>query len=589
MAVDNPDEKKILAAASPRIIPGDPIHNAQLIISAAETAEADHADMLIFPEMCLNGVTLGTIAANNSVDAVVRQCMIDVFAATKELKVLICLPHTGVQAGLLKSCITLGQAGEVQGLVTLGYDEYPYGFRPAARYEMINNHFNHTIPNFQIVGAPLLYDDDIFYRHSAYMLVPSGFNATARSYEDTQDRLKYVSLRHGMSVAYASPNTGESSARAVFDGYCAIASGGELLAESDPFAKEAYCAAEVGILPKRDVKTEAVPKYEDYLHPDPERALRECRRILELQAVALERRLTHIHGKGFVVGVSGGLDSALALLACCAACDRMGLPRSAVLGVSMPGFGSSSRTQNNSQLLVEALGCEFKEISIIKSCLSHFDDIGHDRELHDVVFENTQARQRTLILLSLANQYGLLDVGTGDLSEEALGWTTFGGDNLAQYGINGSLPKTVIRRVVNEARNRFPEAEAVLRDILATPVSPELLPTVDGEISQKTESILGSYELHDFFIYNMVFRRLGVADTFMLAAMKKKGAPREIADALGVFIRRLAASEFKRRTAPECPNLLVSLAPPDFDIPGDITIRVWEQEYEGLVNALGKG
>lgn len=586
LPVDDPDERIVLAAASPMTVPGDIENNADKIIEVAHRAEKDGAQMLVLPEMCLSGATLGTAAANDSVTEAVKREILRICSSTEELGIVLAIPHAAIVGDKLRSCVTVSQGGIPIGLMALGMIEYPYGWRPPLPYETLRTYFSHALKNFQLIGGPVLHNDNTYTFYAPYMLISSGFNATARSFEDTRERLIYHSLRQGNSMAYASPNRGESTSAAVFDGYCAIASGGKILAEALPFSADAYCTAEVSVLPERDYEIPPVPEYESFLHSEPERAARECRRIIELQAAALRRRLEHIHGKGFVVGVSGGLDSALALIACCSACDEMQLPRSSVLGVSMPGFGSSKRTRSNAEQLVEALGCTYMEIPIVNACRQHFLDIGLNEDDRSTVFENAQARERTKILLSLANMHGLLDVGTGDLSEAALGWTTFGGDNLAQYGINGSLPKSVIRRVVAEAVKRFPEAESVLRDILDTPVSPELLPGENGEIAQKTESILGSYDMHDFLIYNMIFKNRSLIHTLELAlTAHPEHTFAEWLSVIKKFIDRVYASEFKRKTAPECPNVLLSLAPPDFDIPGDIVPYTWRAEYEELIKA----
>ena len=303
--------------------------------------------------------------------------------------------------------------------------------------------------------------------------------------------------------------------------------------------------------------------------------------MLDLQAAALCRRLTHMHGKGFVIGVSGGLDSALALLAATAAADRLGMPRTCVVGVSMPGFGTSGRTRNNAELLLRALGCTDREISVVPACRQHFADIGHDETDHSVVFENAQARERTKILLSIANAEGLLDVGTGDLSEAALGWTTFGGDHLAQYGINASIPKTVVRRVVADAKHRFPAAADILQDILDTPVSPELLPAENGEIAQKTEELVGSYELHDFFLWHLLHGK-GPRALFELAVEQLPFPPAEVYRVLGIFLKRFFAQQFKRNCAPEAPMLLVSIAPAALTLPSDLSAAPFLREYESI-------
>jgi NAD+ synthase (glutamine-hydrolysing) len=416
-------------------------------------------------------------------------------------------------------------------------------------------------------------------------LAPGALNATVTSHEHLIRAISDYSARTGGAIVYASPNPGESSSFHVFDGFCAIAARGSVTAASEPFCDDPFIYADVNTAELSQFEPYEAPgerARDTYLSQDPEIRKTQCRRILDLQAAALRRRLIHIGGKGFVIGVSGGLDSALALLASAAAADKMGLPRTAVLGVSMPGFGTSPRTHNNSRLLVEALGCEFREISVKSACEQHFRDIGHDMGDHSVVFENAQARERTKILLSLSNKYGLLDVGTGDLSEAALGWTTFGGDHLAQYAINASLPKTVIRMAVKEAGERFPEAADVLRDILDTPVSPELLPPEGGEIAQKTEQLIGDYELHDFFLYQMIVNKAGPAEIYRKAAAALQYDKDEIYRVLGIFLSRFFASQYKRNSGTEGPDILLSVSPASFSMPSDIAGGPWLREYRAI-------
>ena len=396
----------------------------------------------------------------------------------------------------------------------------------------------------------------------------------------------YISLTFfaGTAIAYAAPNPGESGTSFIFDGCCAIAAGGEILASACMEAEPFVCA---------DVDAGTLAPFEPFFRPaaqtsylpeDETLARADCERILDLQAAALARRAAHIGSKGFVIGVSGGLDSALALLAAVAAAEKLHMPASEVVGISMPGFGSSRRTRGNAKALVEALGCTYREIDITASCRQHFQDIGQDENDHNVVFENAQARERTQILLDISNKEGLLDVGTGDLSEAALGWTTFGGDHLAQYGVNASIPKTVMRRVVAVAKERFAQAAPVLQDILDTPVSPELLPGQNGEIAQKTEELIGSYTLHDLFIYEMVVNHRSPKALYEAALEKTDFPEAEVYRVLGIFLKRFFAQQFKRVCAPEAPLILLSIAPSCFPFPSDMRAGVFWEEYESIKN-----
>ncbi|MCR5620537.1 MAG: NAD(+) synthase [Treponema sp.] len=321
--------------------------------------------------------------------------------------------------------------------------------------------------------------------------------------------------------------------------------------------------------------------------------------VIEMQAEGLVKRLSHVGAKGAVVGLSGGLDSTLALLVTCRAFDKLGLDRKGILAVTMPCFGTTSRTKGNAWSLAESTGCTIKEVDIKESVLSHFRDIGQDQETHDVTYENSQARERTQVLMDMANQTGGLVIGTGDLSELALGWCTYNGDQMSMYGVNASIPKSLVRHLVaylsDEAEGKG-EARlaAVLRDILATPVSPELLPPSAGEISQKTEEIVGPYELHDFFLYNVLRWGFSPSKVYFLARMAFSGRAAQdfegtytddmILRWLKVFYRRFFAQQFKRSCMPDGAKVgTVSLSPRgDWRMPSDASAALWLGELETL-------
>ena len=312
-----------------------------------------------------------------------------------------------------------------------------------------------------------------------------------------------------------------------------------------------------------------------------------CHEIFSIQTAALATRLTHCRISHVVLGVSGGLDSTLALLVCVRACDELGLGHRAVIAATMPGFGTSARTLRNARALCRALGVTMREIDIKPACIQHFKDIGHDPRKHDVVFENVQARERTQILMDVANQQAGLHVGTGDLSELALGWCTYGGDQMSMYNVNCGVPKTLVRYLVQWAADTQVDADArtVLRDVLATPISPELLPPdASGNIVQKTEGTLGPYEVHDFFLYHVV--RCGAPpEKVLLMARQAFGTAytkRALAQWLEAFYRRFFASQFKRSCMPDGPKVgTVSLSPRgDWRMPSDAESAVWRQESD---------
>ena len=321
-----------------------------------------------------------------------------------------------------------------------------------------------------------------------------------------------------------------------------------------------------------------------------------CREILDIQTAALARRLAHINCNTAVIGISGGLDSTLALLVAAMAFDRLGWSKDRIIGVTMPGYGTTSRTKNNATDLMEALGITSREISIVPACNQHFADLGHDPQVHDATYENTQARERTQILMDLANKTNGLVVGTGDLSELALGWATYNGDHMSMYGVNAGVPKTLVRSLVKwAAENRFESVKDILLDIVDTPISPELLPANDkGEIQQVTEDLVGPYELHDFFIYN--FMKNGYSpDKILFLATKVFCHPEERSDVrishydeetikkwLKTFVRRFFNQQFKRSCLPDGPAVgSVSLSPRGgWNMPSDAWSTFFSTEIE---------
>ncbi len=573
-----------LAAASPEITLSDVSKNAAAVIECILKADAVSADYLVLPELCLTGATIGTLIRQPLVLSAAQNALRDILEAVKFTRVTVAVGLPYLLNGKVRSCVALLRGSRVYAILPSSCSHAPFGFLPEVDYA----------DSCEIALAPfprvaVCFGSELFTQskpHPGYtILMPSSLNATAGSFRQIKRELAAYSARTGAAVAYASPNAGESTTSFVFDGLCAIAAGGEVLEAVAPFGGDAFVYADVdaGALFPFEPYVEQRHKNQTYLSNDALEAEEELKRILDLQATALSRRLSFMGAEGFVVGVSGGVDSALALLASAAAADKLGLKREKVLGVSMPGFGSSARTKNNARALVEGLSCSYREISIREACEQHFRDIGYNFEARrDAVFENAQARERTKILLSLSNMENLLDVGTGDLSEAVLGWTTFGGDHLAQYGINASLPKTVVRRAVKQAQERFPEVKEFLEDILDTPISPELWPLVDGKQEQRTEELIGPYELHDFFAYHMLVNKKGPRELFTLACNAFEFSPETVKSTLRVFLTRFFSQQFKRNCAPESPNLLLSVGPSVFSMPSDMIGAEWMREYESI-------
>ena len=314
-----------------------------------------------------------------------------------------------------------------------------------------------------------------------------------------------------------------------------------------------------------------------------------CEEAFNIQVTGLAKRLLHIKCKTVVLGISGGLDSTLALLVCIEAFDRLKFDRKDILAVTMPGFGTSDRTHNNALLLMQELGVTMKEISIVPSVTQHFKDIEHDINVQDATYENAQARERTQILMDLANEYNGLVIGTGDLSELALGWCTYNGDHMSMYAVNGSVPKTLVKQLVGYVANQTDNVKVAesLRDIVDTPISPELVPTNEsGEVQQKTEDIVGPYELHDFFLYYFLRHGFQPSKIYYLAgqAFEGKYTNEEIKKWLYTFVRRFFNNQFKRSCLPEGPKVgMVSLSPRgDWRMPSDADSTNWLTEIEQL-------
>ena len=414
---------------------------------------------------------------------------------------------------------------------------------------------------------------------------------------------------------YASAGDGESTTDLVFGGHNIIAENGLVLKEAKRFQNETiYSDLDVDrIVSERRRMTSfpaqssegytvvpfAVRREETELirvfdpHPFVPSSKRDrdkrCDEILTIQAMGLKKRLAHTHCRSAVVGISGGLDSTLALLVTARAFDMLGIPRENILSVTMPCFGTTDRTYHNACELTRALGATLKEVNIRKAVMQHFEDIGHDPAVHDVTYENSQARERTMILMNLANQSGGLVIGTGDLSELALGWATYNGDHMSMYAVNASVPKTLVRHLVRYFADTCGDESLtkVLLDVLDTPVSPELLPpTENGTISQKTEDLVGPYELHDFFLYYMLRVGFGPAKIYRIARKTFEGVydAETIFKWLKKFYWRFFSQQFKRSCLPDGPKVgSVAVSPRgDLRMPSDAAVRIWIDELEKI-------
>jgi NAD+ synthase (glutamine-hydrolysing) len=412
---------------------------------------------------------------------------------------------------------------------------------------------------------------------------------------------------------YANAGEGESTQDVVFGGHNIIAENGTILSESARFVNEIiYSEFDINRLISERRKNSTFPPTEEfdagipfnlnieetklsrYVAPNPfvpgnvQERERRCDEILTIQAMGLKKRLAHTHSTSAVVGISGGLDSTLALLVTAKAFDMLGMDRSQIISVTMPCFGTTDRTYNNACLLTKKLGATLKEVVIKDAVHTHFRDIGHDENVHDVTYENSQARERTQVLMDIANQENGMVIGTGDMSELALGWATYNGDHMSMYGVNASVPKTLVRHLVRYYADTCneKELEEVLLDVLDTPVSPELLPPKDGKIAQKTEDLVGPYELHDFFLYYILRFGYEPSKIYRLAKYAFQGEydDETILKWLKKFYWRFFSQQFKRSCLPDGPKVgTVALSPRgDWRMPSDACVEIWIRDLESL-------
>ena len=630
-----------IAAATPDLRVADCAYNASEIVKQAKQAAAKGAHLVVFPELCLTGYTCGDLflqrtlldGALAALDAVRRE--------TAELNAAVVVGLPLVQQGKLFNVAAVLCGGKIEGVV-------PKQFIPNYSEFYEARHFvsGAGVP-FQTIsllgqdtlfagGEPLVFQcadmpeftlgveicEDLWVADPpSTRLAQAGatviVNLSASdeiigkaSYR--RDLVRQQSARLLCAYLYADAGFGESTQDLVFAGHDLIAENGALLAESRLFDRGViYADIDVQRLTHERRRmntfvTEQNPMVAALpVHPGANdltdrtfprtpfvpasKALRDerCEEILSLQATGLATRLRHTHAKTAVVGLSGGLDSTLALIVLVHAFDMLGLDRKGILAVTMPCFGTTARTKGNAEKLADAYGVTLQTVDIKAAVDQHFSDIGQSKDDLSVTFENGQARMRTLVLMNLANKTGGMVVGTGDLSELALGWATYNGDHMSMYGVNASIPKTLVRYLVAyEADRTMGELSDVLYDVLDTPVSPELLPPKDGEISQRTEDLVGPYELHDFFLYYMLRFGYPPRKIYRIARKTFAGAYDDatIKKWLVTFIRRFFTQQFKRSCLPDGPKVgTVTLSPRgDWRMPSDACAALWLSEAESL-------
>ena len=628
------------AAGTPKIQVADCVYNAGEILKLIRQMETEGAKIMAFPELCITGYTCQDLFWQTLLLDSAREQLIWLAKETSQVDALIIVGLPWEYNGKLYNVAAVLNRGTILGLVPKtnlpNYAEYYEArhFTPADQDSHMVKIDGVEVP----FGTKLLFScpqmtgmkvaveicEDLWVPNppsvahalagaNVIINLSAGDEITGK---DTYRRelVKGQSARLICGYIYATAGEGESTTDLVFGGQHLIAENGTILAEAKRFENQIICAdLDVDRLTSERRRMTTYPeqrtdgyqvvrfslsieetKLTRYFDPRPfvpsdkHNRDQRCDEILNIQAMGLKKRLAHTHCQSAVIGISGGLDSTLALLVTARAFDLLGIPRKQILSVTMPCFGTTDRTYQNACELTRCLGATLKEIDIKEAVNLHFRDIGQNPEKHDVTYENGQARERTQILMDLANQSGGMVIGTGDLSELALGWATYNGDHMSMYAVNASVPKTLVRHLVQYYADTCGEKALsdILLDVLDTPVSPELLPPKDGVISQKTEDLVGPYELHDFFLYYMLRVTYEPLKIYRVAKLAFAGVYDDatILKWLKTFYWRFFAQQFKRSCLPDGPKVgSVAVSPRgDLRMPSDACVKLWREELDQL-------
>ena len=639
-----------VAAAVPSVRVADCEYNLQQIENIIAMAEGRGVEVAVFPELCVTGYTCQDLFRQSLLLERAEESLLKLLDFTRNLDIISIVGLPVAVGDVLLNCAAVVQRGSLLGLVPKtylpNYSEFYEKRWFASAHDIRPTEVHYAGGSVMVTPQPTLFRtcDGVLFGveicEDVWAPVPPSsnlalagadvvFNLSASDeligkHAYLTDLLSQQSARTIAGYVYSGCGFGESSQDMVYAGNALIYENGRKLAEGRRFSLEPqFVEAQIDVERLRAERrsnstyvnarhghearlvdaevTTGARDFELERDVDPHPFIPKtadmaasCEEILSIQAAGLAKRLVHTGCKTVVIGVSGGLDSTLALLVCVRAFDLLQLPRKGVVGVTMPGFGTTGRTHRNATALMESLGVSVREVNIGAAVEQHFRDIGHDMAVHDVTYENSQARERTQILMDIANQAGGIVVGTGDLSELALGWATYNGDHMSMYGVNAGVPKTLIRHLVKHAATTVDEdSRLTLLDIIDTPVSPELIPADDdGNISQKTEELVGPYELHDFFMYYLLRFGSRPAKIFMLARKAFSGGRDGAASYdddtikhwLRTFIRRFFAQQFKRSCLPDGPKVgSVSLSPRgDWRMPSDASAATWLAECDRL-------
>ena len=617
-----------VAAATPNVRVADVDYNKQEICKTIDEAVSNGAKIVVLPELCVTGYTCGDLFTQDILLKKAEEALQEIVAHTegKDALVFVGLPYT--INGKLYNVAAAMNRGELLGLVSktfLPNSGEAYEMRQFCPGPKNGSHMLfqcEEMPNL-VVGAEIC--EDVWAPNppsveaalaGATVIVNCSASAEAVG-KDTyrRDLIRGQSARIIAGYVYANAGEGESTTDVVYGGHNIIAENGVILSESPQFVnKIIYSEIDVDkIVSERRKNTSFQPlengkeilripfsldmeettltrKIEamPFVPSDLQDRKNRCEEILTIQAMGLKKRMQHAHCKSAVVGISGGLDSTLALLVTAKAFDMLGLERSKIQCVTMPCFGTTDRTYQNACSLTKKLGATLKEVVIKDAVRTHFRDIGHDEKVHDVTFENAQARERTQVLMDIANMTRGMVIGTGDMSELALGWATYNGDHMSMYGVNSGVPKTLVRHLVKHWADTCQDValREVLLDILDTPVSPELLPPKDGEIAQKTEDLVGPYELHDFYLYYVLRFGFAPKKLYRLARKAFSGMYEDavILKWLVTFYKRFFAQQFKRSCLPDGPKVgSVGVSPRgDLRMPSDACAAIWLKDLEEM-------
>lgn len=639
-----------VAAAVPAVKVADCEYNTLQIENIIAQAEGKGVEIIVFPELCITGYSCQDLFRQSLLLEQVEASMLMLLDFTRNLDIISIVGLPVVVGDMLLNCAAVIQKGDLLGLIPKtylpNYSEFYEKRWFASSQDLQPTEIRFAGNKILVTPQPTLFKtcDGVLFgieicedvwapappsNRLALAGADMTFNLSASDeligkHKYLKSLLSQQSARTISGYIYSGCGFGESSQDVVYAGNAFIYENGQMLAEGERFSfKPQVIISQIDIEKLRSERrnnstyvnaqrehdarivnahtTVAQRDFELIRDVDPHPFIpgqedmgTSCNEIFSIQVAGLAKRLVHTNCKTVVLGISGGLDSTLALLVCVKTFDKLGWSRKGIVGVTMPGFGTTNRTHNNAVTLMESLGVTIREVSISAAVEQHFKDIGHDMSVHDVTYENSQARERTQILMDLGNQLGGLVIGTGDLSELALGWATYNGDHMSMYGVNAGIPKTLIRHLVQYVAESVDDtSRETLLDIIDTPVSPELIPAdEDGNIRQKTEELVGPYELHDFFLYYVLrfgFRPLKI---FMLASKAFNGNnsgttfydDATIKKWLTIFLRRFFSQQFKRSCLPDGPKVgSVSLSPRgDWRMPSDASSTLWLKECEQI-------